>query len=360
MRIERVSFATQFGMRVPAIVYVPVHVSGKMPAMVVVAGHGGDKTSWYEVYTGLLYASAGAVVLTYDPAGEGERNPQRASETRLHDEPTGLLHPERVGGAMIEDAIQAMRYVESRPDVDPKRVALLGYSMGTFHAAIAAALHGPRALLLSAGGNLDGPGQYWDSGNKTNCQVGPYKALHDLGDRGAQLYAHIAQTTSTLIMNGTQDGLITKFNEQEPWFADLRHRIRDVQPAHAKNLPETYFDPDAGHRPAFAERRAALWLNRQLHFPRWTEAQIEAFPLTTAHAWASARGVRIAPQYDNTLQEGGVPILDLHLPGVARQQLTAVPLDVWTRDKDQFAWESWKAHALAAEKELDAKPKPIQ
>ncbi len=349
VRVEQVSFATQFGMRVPAIVYVPQHVHGKLPAMVVVAGHGGDKTSWYEVYTGLLYASAGAVVVTYDPAGEGERNTQRASDTRLHDEPTGLRHPERVGGLMVEDAIQAMRYAESRPDVDPSRIALLGYSMGMLHAVMAAAIHPPHALLLSAGGNLDGPGQYWETGNKLNCQVAPYKSLAFLEDRGAAIYAHLAATTATLIMNGAQDGLITKFDEQEPWFSSLRSRIAALDSAHAANLPQTFFDSAAGHRPAFAERPAALWLNEQLHFPRWTEAKIEAFPLTTAHIWASTHSVRIAPAYDNNLQEGGVPILDLHLPGLKREQLMAIPLDIWSREQSLYDWKSWKVRALDTE-----------
>src|SRR5262249_19558458 len=56
--------------------------AGKLPALIVVNGHGGDKYSWYAFYSGMLYARAGAVVLTYDPIGEGERNSQRKSGTR--------------------------------------------------------------------------------------------------------------------------------------------------------------------------------------------------------------------------------------------------------------------------------------
>ena len=39
---------------------------------------------------------------------------------------------------MIEDAQQALRYAASRPEVDPTRIALVGYSMGSFHAILAA------------------------------------------------------------------------------------------------------------------------------------------------------------------------------------------------------------------------------
>src|ERR1700730_13505164 len=44
--VHRVTYGTQFGMRVPAIVYHPDHVSGKIPAVIVVAGHGGSKSTW--------------------------------------------------------------------------------------------------------------------------------------------------------------------------------------------------------------------------------------------------------------------------------------------------------------------------
>ena len=71
---ERVTYATEYGLRIPAIVYRPEKVHGRIPGIVVVNGHGADKTSWYSWYTGVEYARAGAVVLTYDMIGEGERN----------------------------------------------------------------------------------------------------------------------------------------------------------------------------------------------------------------------------------------------------------------------------------------------
>ena len=56
---ERVTYGTQFGMKVPAILYVPKarskQLSEKIPALIVVNGHGGDKYSWYSFYSGILY-----------------------------------------------------------------------------------------------------------------------------------------------------------------------------------------------------------------------------------------------------------------------------------------------------------------
>jgi dipeptidyl aminopeptidase/acylaminoacyl peptidase len=88
---EYVTYGTEFGMRIPAVVYTPAHHVGRMPAMVLVNGHGGDKSSWYSFYTGILYARAGAVVVTYDPIGEGACNDDHKSGTREH--ARSSMHP---------------------------------------------------------------------------------------------------------------------------------------------------------------------------------------------------------------------------------------------------------------------------
>jgi dienelactone hydrolase len=354
IRVEHITFASQYGTRVPAVVYVPTHVNRKAPAIVVVCGHGGDKSSWYAVYTGLLYASAGAVVVTYDPVGEFERSVTRSSETNEHDKLIpGLTHTERVGGWMVEDAMQAIRYAASRNDVDATRIAVAGYSMGSFHAILATALAGPqlpriRSLVLSGGGNLDGHNEYWDSNPKPNCQSGPYMALNFLGDRGAMLYAMRAQTGPTLVLNGDQDSLITRFNETEPFFIALRSRIA-ASTGSQRNLPETIWFPSAGHRPSWVTRSAALWLNHQLHFPNWTTAQINAFPTIRAADWASKTNVRISHGYEIEQREGGVLALDLGLPGLTREQLTSVPAAEWQTNRSLYTLEGWIPRALAAE-----------
>jgi dienelactone hydrolase len=180
---ERVSYATEYGLRVPAIVYRPAHQTGRMPAMVVVNGHGADKSSWYAYYTGILYARAGAVVLTYDPIGEGERNDDHKHNTGEHDRVIDVpTMPARMGGLMVTDVMQAVAYLGQRKDVDRKRIAVMGFSMGSFISVLAGAVDPEiHALLLTGGGDLDGPGGYWDSSRAVMCQSGPYKALSFLG-----------------------------------------------------------------------------------------------------------------------------------------------------------------------------------
>src|SRR5262245_15095193 len=124
---ERVTYNTLLGLRVPAILYWPESRKGKIPALIVVNGHGGDKYAWYAFYSGILYARAGAAVLTYDPIGEGERNINRKSGARAHDV---LQNPpelgRRMGGLMMTDVMQAVSYLSERPEVDPMRIAAMG------------------------------------------------------------------------------------------------------------------------------------------------------------------------------------------------------------------------------------------
>ncbi|HEY4379494.1 MAG TPA: prolyl oligopeptidase family serine peptidase [Acidobacteriaceae bacterium] len=346
---ERVSYATLYSMRVPAIVYRPEKMGGRRPGIVVVNGHSGDKTTWYAYYTGILYARAGAVVVTYDPVGEHERNSTRESETRAHDTfVPGAQMPERMGGQMIADIMQAVGYLAQRPDVDSARIAVAGYSMGSFHSTIAGAID-PRihALVLSGGGNLDGQDGYWEASSKVMCQAGPYKALKILGDRGAVLFALNQHRGPTFIINGTIDPLIVTPNTREPFFEDLRSRTAAITGTRS-GLFETFWIPDAGHRPNFVTKPAALWLERQMRFPNWTEASIRAMGEVLISEWAAQTGAHIGRTFATEASEGGIRALDAGVPNLTREQLQAVPTAEWEQHKGDYVWESWVERAKAA------------
>ena len=130
---------------------------------------------------GAFFAKAGAFVITYDPIGEGERNAERKSVTRQHDI---SVPPEEMGrrmaGLMINDVRQAVSYLAQRPEVDPNRIAAAGYSMGSFVLGITCAIETRlHACVLVGGGNLDGPGGYWDRSGHTMCQAIPWSPTAD-------------------------------------------------------------------------------------------------------------------------------------------------------------------------------------
>jgi len=128
VRAEGLTYRTEFGLLVPAILYLPDPLpAGKIPAFIVVNGHGGDKYSWYSYYTGILFARGGAAVLTYDQAGEGERNRLHKSGTRAHDGIKGdAVLARHLAGLMITDVRQAVSYLSQRKEVDEGRIAAGG------------------------------------------------------------------------------------------------------------------------------------------------------------------------------------------------------------------------------------------
>ncbi|MFB3828999.1 MAG: alpha/beta hydrolase family protein [Bryobacteraceae bacterium] len=341
---ERVTYGTLLGLRVPAILYRPEKRKAKLPALIVVNGHGGDKYAWYAYWSGVAYARGGAAVLTYDPIGEGERNMERKSGTRAHD---ALESPEemgrRMGGLMMTEVMQAVSYLRSRPEVDGRRIAAMGYSMGSFVLSLACAVETRLdACVLVGGGNLDGPGGTWERG-KPMCQGIPYKSLAFLGDRPAVIYALHASRGPTLTYNGLQDQTVSITKQGPDFFADMHRRAARVHGSE-RGLFEYQFTNGA-HRPYFVTRPVALWLERKLDFPNWTEADIEAMPVTHISEWANRTGVTLDRLYASEEREGGTLAIGAALPVPSRQDLSVFTPAQWEREKDRLIYEAWVKRA---------------
>lgn len=343
--VERVTYGTQFGLRVPAILYRPKSPTGKIPALIVVNGHGGDKFSWYALYAGIAYARGGAAVLTYDPMGEGERNINRKSGTRAHD----VVYPpdeigRRLGGAMITDVMQAVSYLAQRPEVDATRIGAMGYSMGSFILSLAGAVEpGLKTCVLAGGGNLDGPGEYWDT-SKPMCQGLPYKALAVLGDRAAIIYALHASRGPTFVFNGTEDNILQPARRPngDPFrhLEDLQRRAADLSRT-PDRVFELGYEKGVGHRPFFVTRPVALWLERQLNFPAWSEQDIRNLPETHIATWAKAQGVAMDKSYATEHSEGGTRAIGKDVPGLSREAISVFRPEEWEREKSHMIHETW-------------------
>jgi dienelactone hydrolase len=371
---DRVTYRTADGMLVPAIVYRPEKVKGKLPGIVVVNGHGGDKYSWYAFYSGMMFAQAGAEVVTYDPIGEGERNIDRKSRAGSHDKiipvPAGVNSDDpgqRLAGLMEVDLTQAVSYLAQRPEVDPKRIAVVGYSMGAFVSGIAGALDMRiHAVLLSGGGTFDDEadgGKSYDVGTLP-CQAAPWHALKVLGpefhERGAVLYALNAERGPMLVENGSADTVMDIPHRTPEWFAAMRAQSVALDKASggtAANMFTTHVDDGKSHRPAWVERFGVAWLNEQIHFANWSAAQIASMPTTHIATWITAQNIpwAISNGYMREDREGGLEALGTGYPGIAREQLNVLPDADWQRLKDQLVYESWAEKTVAAEQAM-AKP----
>jgi hypothetical protein len=223
----------------------------------------------------------------------------------------------------------------------------MGYSMGSFVLSIAGAvdtrLH---SVVLVGGGNLDGPGGMWDN-TKPMCQGIPYKSLSFLGDRPAVLYSLQASRGPLLIYNGTQDSTVS-VPRLGTWsfFDNLFKRTVQLRGS-SRGLFEYNFT-EGGHRPNFLTKPVAIWLEKQLDFPNWTEPGIQAMSVTHISDWARTNGVELDPNYSNEMREGGTMALGTGIPALSRNELNVFTLDQWEKKKNLFIYESWLKAARIA------------
>jgi len=246
--------------------------------------------------------------------------------------------------------MMAVSYLAQRPDVDPHRIAVLGFSMGSFVTSLAGAAD-PRihALLLDGGGDLDGPGGYWDSGHAVMCQAAPYKALNFLGDRPAVLFTLSARRGSTFIINGTNDTVVAIPTHGPDFFADLRQRVIALNGSD-RGVFTTYFDPGASHRPSWITHTAAEWLGSQLHFPNWPDAKIASLPTLSIRDWAASVGYPLINSYAREDRDAGIQAIAANVPLLTTADTDVMPRATWELQKKDLIYATWVERATAAAK----------
>ena len=146
--IYKVYFDSANGERVPALLSIPKG-EGKFPCIIFLHGYGGSKEDVLS-FAGLA-ASSGYALIAIDAEYHGERREEGKAlySTDLEDSRRGIIQT-------IIDLRRAVDYVETRPDIDGKRIGYVGGSMGGILGAIFIGVE-PRikaAALLVAGGNM--------------------------------------------------------------------------------------------------------------------------------------------------------------------------------------------------------------
>ncbi|MFA5400021.1 MAG: alpha/beta fold hydrolase [Dehalococcoidia bacterium] len=102
----------------------------RLPGAVMCHGYGGDQVAFEN--SARTLASEGIVTLTFDFRGHG------SSEGTLD-------------GSIVNDVIDAWDFLHNRPEVDHKKMGLIGHSMGAFSAILAAGkLRKARVLVALA------------------------------------------------------------------------------------------------------------------------------------------------------------------------------------------------------------------
>lgn len=215
---------------VPAILLLP-DAAAPVPAAVLVHGYTSRKEHVAEP-VGKALLTHGVASLSLDLPLHGTRADPVQKQSMF--EPTRVV---RLWRQALADVRLGLRYLGARAEVDSQKLALLGYSMGSFlSVTIAADEPSVRALVLAAGGDLpDGT---------------PFSAL-------ARMVADPVRAVRKL------DG--------RPLLMVHGKRDRTVTPAQAKRLFEAAPEPkqilwyDAGHwLPTEASDAVARWLAQRL------------------------------------------------------------------------------------------------
>jgi cephalosporin-C deacetylase-like acetyl esterase len=151
-RIEKVVFQSLPRFYVTANFYLPAGAGSPVPAVVGVAGHSLTGKSADVYQTGWVnLARRGIAVLALDPPGQGERLEYFDSQTGRSRVGAGtpehtmagmqcLLTGSHYARYVLWDAIRAVDYLETRPEIDARRLAVAGNSGGGTQAAYLAAI----------------------------------------------------------------------------------------------------------------------------------------------------------------------------------------------------------------------------
>lgn len=134
------------GHRVPAALAVPHQFEGRLPAVVFLHGRGHNKSFLNKIAT--PFVDAGFAIASFDQMGKGERAVDSIWEEALvfYRRPRETVH----------DARRLIDYLQTRPDIDPARIYLVGVSYGAMTGCTVTAVDKRvrAAVLLVGGGNL--------------------------------------------------------------------------------------------------------------------------------------------------------------------------------------------------------------
>jgi cephalosporin-C deacetylase-like acetyl esterase len=249
--LERVSFASPRGGRVPAIVGVPRQGNKPYPALILLHGYGGRKDDWGPLIVALSAKGWAAIAIDAMYHGQRAEPGQNILSNDWASNRAAFIQT-------IIDERRALDYLASRGDIDVKRVGLLGASMGAIMGSITTAVE-PRikCAVLAVGG-----GDWRQLVEKS--QLGAVSVLREqllahwdeMADQMAGIEPlnfapHIAPRP-VLMLNGKQDNIVVPACSQELY--DALGEPKEIQ----------WFDSGHGLPIGEALAKASAWLDAHL------------------------------------------------------------------------------------------------
>jgi cephalosporin-C deacetylase-like acetyl esterase len=278
-RTEKLIFESQPEFYVPAHLYVPKSGKGPFPGIISPLGHA-QSGKLYRSYQTLFQnlARKGYVVLTWDPPGQGERFQYSIDGTdRSRYGPTGEhdkfgLPALLIGSTTTQfeawDAVRALDYLLTRPEVDGNRIGCCGHSGGGTMTMFLSALE-PRikvAIVVEghteniAGANYEPPGAFADAEQNIIGSL-------PLGiDRGDLLCAFAPKPL--LICFTHMDSGLTYSPHYEQGTREIHQEVKDQYSVFGAAAKTNLFASNLPHDYDVFHRRATYdWFNKWLENP---------------------------------------------------------------------------------------------
>lgn len=212
--VEKVIFESHPGFYVTGALFLPKQRQSPAPAVIYCSGHT-DVGFRSETYQHILLnlVSKGFVVFAFDPIGQGERlqYPDAGSGKSKAGGPTAehsyagiqtLLTGTSLTDYFIWDGVRALDYLETRPEVDMKRIGITGRSGGGTQTAQIAACD-DRIYAAAPECYITNFKRLLQSIGPQDAEQNPYKAIAKGFDHPD--YLHIRAPKPTLIITTTND-----------------------------------------------------------------------------------------------------------------------------------------------------------
>lgn len=228
----RIVYSSTNGQRVPAILFEPFRASmwHPLPAIILLHDLGSSKEKLAKL--GHFFAATGYSCLIIDEYGHGER----AGRSLNGQSNAGTMSVYGMRQTII-DVRRAIDYMNTRAHISPKRIGIIGFSLGAVIAADVAGLDNRVKATVMVSGGSNGSAILWALVKRQHIikQAGLMDAGAGIAAADKELdkedlsksvdpmtfAGHIAPR-AILMMNGHDDGLISQDNIDE-----LYHALED-------------------------------------------------------------------------------------------------------------------------------------
>jgi len=256
--IEKIAFESMPKFYVTGNLYVPKHRNGRVPAIVYVCGHApspyGAKTQYQR--HGISFAKNGYVAFILDPI--------QISETfALHH---GVSHQEMYdwysrgytpAGPEVWNAMRAIDYLETRPEVDGTRIGITGRSGGAAMSFFTAAVDPRIKVAVPVMGISTYAADVQENTQRLHCDcMFPINAaMHDMIDQGA-----LIAPRPLLMMHGRRDDLFPVAG-----YTEFKEKVGALYAAYGRAGDFDNVVVDTAHADSdYLRERAVRWFDRYL------------------------------------------------------------------------------------------------